>query len=303
MRIVQGPRELALQLDATHRAVPLSSAPDLDFPCVGWWSAARDPEAAALHPEWMHAPQHHEWLRLFPDYAGGHPALVWPWIGLGTRAPFDHELARFVAAAKASPYDTILLADIQGPPMGCGCGNPSCRSWDNAPGEKVAPSPYEVPEVLFPLEFFRAARRALPGRRLIPILCPECERGIELEGVADPDGPEGTNLCQGVGCVYPCSTEYWPRLLEAFRHETDRIGLLLTVDGLERNHPVYGEPRAWAHRAHRHYGLDLTPCVEPVDAPASGDWIVLATYDQSCRPVAPPPGYEPSVPPIRCGLC
>lgn len=315
MRAVQGAAArvhnliaMAQALGAETVALPLDAAPDAwraiedaALEPAGWWQAARDPDAAAAHPDWMHAPQHHEWLRRFPGYEGGHPALVAPYIGLGTVSAFGHALARLSDALSRAPMRRVFLADIQGPPMGCGCGNPSCRSWDNAPGDKVAPSAYDRPEVLFPLHFLERARDLRPDVEWTPILCAECERGIAMDGVHDPDGPDGTNLCQGVACIAPCATEYWPRLLAGFRAANRTVGLVLTVDALERDHPVYGASRAWASRAHRHYGADLLPVIEPQDASRFDSWLVVHDYPQDCRPVAPPPGYVPSVPPVRCG--
>jgi hypothetical protein len=210
-------------------------------------------------------------------------------------------LERFVTAASVAEVDTIYLADIQGPPMGCGCGNPACRSWDNAPGEKIAPSAYHHPEVLFPLRFFQEVKARITDRRIIPVLCPECERGILMDGVEDPDGPDGTDLCQGVLCMSPCSREFFPRLLAAFREAADSIALVLTVDALCKNHPLFGEPRAWAKRAWRHYGSDLLPVVEPEDADAFPDALIAFAYDQSVEPRPRPAGYRPSEPPVACG--
>mgnify|MGYP000914001664 CR=1 FL=1 len=301
LTLAQGGDVIALPLDAPAQAwADVSRA---GRQAAGWWQAARDPGAADAHPEWMHAPQHGEWLRRFPDVAIPHPALVWPYIGLGTVEPFRHALARLVEWASRAPVETIFLADIQGPPMGCGCGNPACRSWDNAPGDKVAPSAYDHPEILFPLRFFQAARALLPDRNLIPVLCPECERGIVLDGIDDPDGPLGTDLCQGVLCMSPCTRVFFPRLLEAFRAETERVALVLMVDALRKNHPLFGAPRAWAERAWRHYGTDLMPLVEVDDASLSPAALIALAYDQSVSPHAPPPGYVPSVPTIPCGGC
>lgn len=294
-----GADSVALTLTAQQEAWEAIVAAGLEP--AGWWQAARDPEAASSHPEWMHAPQHHEWLRRFPDFDGGHPALVAPYIGLGTVPAFEHALERMLNALVQSPVKRLFVSDIQGPPMGCGCGNPSCRSWDNASGAKVASSAYDRPEVLFPLRFFERARERRPDIEWTPVLCAECERGILMDGVHDPDGPHGTDLCQGVACVAPCATEYWPRLLTAFRSAAPTVGLVLTVGALERDHPVYGPDRAWAERAHRHYGTDLLPVIEPQDAGRFDSWLVVHDYPQNCWPVAPPPGYVPSVPPVRCG--
>jgi hypothetical protein len=269
-----------------------------------WMQVARDPEAAGAHPEWMHCPQHHEWLRRFPDYQGAHPAVVAPYIGLNTQAAFDYALAKAKAAIEAAPWaEQVWLADIQGPPMGCGCGNPSCRSWDNAPGPKLACTPYDRPEILFPLEFYTALRALLPNTEIVPVLCPECERRIEIDGVADPDGPQGTDLCQGIPCGDICTVQYFPRLLAGFRQTTAPLGMLLMVEALEKNHAVFGPPCTWATRAHRHYGTDLIACVEPEEANTFDQAVILTDAPQDCWPVPPPPGYQAEVPPIMCGYC
>lgn len=287
------PAEEAIR--ATHRAGLRSEA---------WLQVARDPEAIQYHPEWMHCPQHHEWVRRFPDFLNGHPALVAPYIGLNTQAAFQHGLARAVRLiGSASWAERVWLGDIQGPPMGCGCGNPCCRSWDNAPGPKLASTPYDRPEILFPLEFFTALTKALPERTLVPVLCPECERAISLDGVDDPDGPDGTDLCQGIPCGDICTLQYFPRLLAAFRQATETLGLLLMVNALDKNVPAFGAPRAWAGRAHRHYGTDLIPCIEAEDSDTFADALILTDAPQDCYPLPPPPGYRAEVPPIMCGYC
>jgi hypothetical protein len=294
---------VAWSLDTpTEEAVRATEAVGLK--ADAWLQVARDPEAIAQHPEWMHCPQHHEWIRRFPEFAPGHPALVAPYIGLNTRDAFEYALGKSIEAIGGARWaGQVWLADIQGPPMGCGCGNPSCRSWDNAPGPKLASTPYDRPEILFPLEFYAALSAALPGTRLVPVLCPECERFISLDGVDDPDGPEGTDLCQGIPCGDICTRQYFPKLLTAFRTACEQIGLLLMVDALEKNHAVFGPPRAWATHAHRHYGVDLIACVEPEDASRFEQALILTDAPQDCWPVPPPPGYRAEVPPIMCGYC
>jgi len=298
---------------ADERPAVLAATRAAGLAAHAWFQVARDPEAARAHPEWMHAPQHHEWLQLFPDFRHGHPAVVAPYIGLNTVAAFEHALARTVRLVKNAPWaERVWLGDLQGPPMGCGCGNPCCRSWDNAPGPKLAPTAYDRPEVLFPRELFAALSAALPGRDLVPVLCPECERFLDLDGsVPDPDGPGGTDLCRGVPCV-PCTQEFWPLLLAAFRAATPAVGLLLMNDALGKNHPVFGAPRAWSRLAYRHYSAPddavnrppLIACVEPEDAEAfPGDALFLTDAPQKAWPAAPPPGYVPEVPAIQCGYC
>lgn len=306
--------------DAAHGQTALDATRAKGLAAHAWLQVARDAEAVCAHPEWMHAPQHHEWLRLFPGFTHGHPAVVAPYLGLNTVAAFEHALRRTVSLLKNAPWaERVWLGDIQGPPMGCGCGNPCCRSWDNAPGPKIAPAAYDRPEVLFPLEFFAALEAALPDVNLVPVLCPECERGISLCGVEDPDGPEGTNLCQGVACRRPCALDYWPTLLDAFRKRTPAVALLLLTEALNKNHLVFGPPRSWSRLAYRHYssygtaGDELRPpliaCVESEDAIAftdgafAGDVLILTDAPQNVWPVALPPGYVPEVPAIRCGYC
>ena len=316
------PERFSVAIDQAQALGCTAIAWDLRLPCaaavaaathaglasLGWLQAARDLEAAEAHPEWLHAPQHWEWVTLAPLLlgAGGattHPMLVGGWIGLNTKAAFAHALATVTQRVLANPWcRTLYLSEIQGPPMGCGCGNPCCRSWDNAPGEKIAVTAYQKPEILFPLAFFQAVRAAVPRLEIIPILCPECERGIVLDGVDDPDGPAGTNLCQGIPCVRPCALDYWPRLLAAFRAEVPTVGLLALTQALQKNHPVYGEP-GWALRAHRHYGTDLLPCVEPGDAHKFTHCLIATSALQDCWPVVPPEGYVAAIPPIMCGYC
>jgi len=284
-----GAQAIAWTLEA---GAPAASelAGEQDFESQGWISVARDPIAAADHPEWMHMPQHPEWLRRHPDFAGGHPALVAPYIGLNTVAAFEHAIARIDMLAAQNPWaKTIWLSDIQGPPMGCGCGNPVCRSWDNAPGPKVAPTPYDRPDKFFTVELLREVCRRNPDRSWIPVFCPECERGVEVDGVIDPDGPQGTDLCQGVACDTPCADDYGPRLLEALRRESDRVGILLLEEAFEKP--------GWAKGAHRHYGVDLMPCVEPNQASQFEEALIVTASPQDCWPVHPPEGYVPVVEP------
>ena len=154
---------------------------------------------------------------VFPIIGGRTPPSLRPTFGLNTQAAFAYALAETKHKIETAGWaKQVWLADIQGPPMGCGCGNPCCRSWDNAPGPKLASTPYDRPEVLFPLEFHAALADLLPNTELIPVLCPECERSIELDGVPDPDGPQGTNLCRGVPCGDVCTRQYFPRLLAGF---------------------------------------------------------------------------------------
>lgn len=274
------------------------------FRAEGWLQVARDPEAAAAHPEWMHCPQHFEWLRRFPDYASSHPALVAPYIGLNTVAAHEHALHRAVASIQGAPWARrIWLADIQGPPMGCGCGNPCCRSWDNAPGPKLASTPYDRPEILFPLEFYVALADMLPDRELVPVLCPECERFIDLDGLWDPDGPAGTDLCQGIPCGDICTLQYFPKLLAGFRQQALAPALLLLTGAFGKRSLAQHGGGPWSVQAHRHYGRELTAVVEPEEAGLFETFLAVTDAPQDCWPAPLPSGYVAESPPIMCGYC
>jgi tetratricopeptide (TPR) repeat protein len=127
---------------------------------------------------------------------GRHPALVSDWICVNNRAAFDYALKRVHTMVQAAPHlDGLLLNDIQGPPAGCGSGNILCRSWDNSPGDKIAPTPYANPDVFFSEAFWRACADALAGppekplprECVVPILCGECAIGIFLGDAFNPD--------------------------------------------------------------------------------------------------------------------
>jgi hypothetical protein len=217
-----------------------------------WIEVARDEAAARAHPEWLSEPQHTEWLELFPEQDWtGRRAVVYPWICVNNRAVFDYALDRVARLVKAvrEPFAGVFLNDIQGGPAGCGCGNDLCRSWDNSPGEKIAPSPYERPETFFSVVFLHALRRRLPGTALVPIICEECETGITMDGIESPDDVLGE--CHGVPCR-PCSTDYYPRLIDSLRDEP-RVGLLSFYKLWRRNVPLWGPEAGWVGAVLRRY--------------------------------------------------
>jgi hypothetical protein len=74
--------------------------------------------------------------------------------------------------------DALFLNNVQGPPPGCGCGNLQCRSWYNARGDTVAPSPYEHQDTYFTALFMQAVQEQHPALRVVPVLCAECERCV-----------------------------------------------------------------------------------------------------------------------------
>jgi hypothetical protein len=88
--------------DQVKRADALAATRQAGLAAHAWFQVARDPEAARAHPEWMHAPQHHEWLQLFPIINTATPrggALH----RLNTVAAFEHALARTFGSCKTRP--------------------------------------------------------------------------------------------------------------------------------------------------------------------------------------------------------
>lgn len=281
-----------------HQAVRAASAARLRS--EGWYSVARDQDAAAAHPEWMHSPRRKDWC-------GGHSgSLIAPYIGLNNLAAAEYAKAELMANLERNEWcNRLWLADIQGPPMGCGCPSLSCRSWDDSPGAKVVDeSPFDLPDRFFSEMFFESLVHEVWNLerplQVVPILCPGCERGMSLGHIPDPDGPAGTNRCVDAKCAVPCSGDYWPTLLQRFLAWrgslfVPHIGLLLLCDGLERNHPVYGAPRSWPILAHSHYGQDLLPCIEPEDADKFRNCLIALDAPQNVWPVDSPSGYEISL--------
>jgi hypothetical protein len=269
-----------------------------------WIGVARDEEAARAHPEWLSEPQHREWLELFPeeDWTGRSP-VVFPWICVNDRAVFAYAAGRVTRLVRAvdSPVDGLFLSDIQGGPAGCGCGNDLCRSWDNSPGEKIAPSPYESPEIFFSLVFLAEMRRRLAGVTIIPVICEECEAGIEMDGIAGPD--EILGECHGVPCR-PCSVDYYPRFIDALSGEAS-VGLLSLYKLWRRNVPLWGDEAGWVGAILRRYlgrdprqrllsvlqGWDVSSAeleaqIRQSRAGGSAGHIVIASpIDQSFRPI------------------
>jgi hypothetical protein len=292
----EGEREAVTQALAAARGAGLEA--------YLWIEVARDEAAAQAHPEWLSEPQHTEWLELFPeqDWTGRHP-VVYPWICVNNHAVFDYasqRVCRLVNAIEA-PLAGVFLNDIQGGPVGCGCGNDLCRSWDNSPGEKIAPSPYERPETFFSVVFLNELRRRLPGRTLIPIICEECEAGIVMDGIDSPD--EVLGECHGVPCR-PCSTDYYPRLIDSLQPEP-RVGLLSFYKLWRRNVSLWGAEAGWVGAVLRRYherdpaqrlvsvlqGWDVTAAelaaqIAQSQAGGSAGYLVAGmTIDQSFWPV------------------
>jgi hypothetical protein len=216
-----------------------------------WIEIGRDPEAASKHTEWLHVPQHTDWLADFPDWSGAR-AAVFPWLPLNNREVFDYQVTKVASiGSMLEAGDRIYLSNVQNPPAGCGCGNLQCRSWDNSPGEKIAPSPYEHKELFFTSLFIDAVKAKLPRLKIIPVICPECEQGVEMGNVASPDA--ATGYCHSINCSDPCGSFYYPGLVRALGH-LDRVGLLCTYKALRRDLPLYGEAAGWLAANINRYG-------------------------------------------------
>jgi hypothetical protein len=207
-----------------------------------WVEVGRNEEAARAHTEWLHTPQHDEWLVPFPEWEA-ETAAVFPWLPLNNKAVFNFQLERMRrAAALLEAGDSIFLNNVQNPPAGCGCGNLQCRSWDNSPGDKVAPSPYDRQDVYFTAIFMDALKAEHPELKMIPVICPECERGVAVGEAFSPE--DQTGYCHSVSCADPCALFYYPGLLRALAG-LESVGLLCAYKALGRDVPLYGEQAAW----------------------------------------------------------
>lgn len=290
------------ETEAVDRAILAARATGLS--AYLWIGVARDEAAARAHPEWLSEPQHREWLEIFPDqdWTGRNP-VVYPWISVSNQSAFAYAADRVqrLVEAVATPVDGLFLSDIQGGPTGCGCGNDLCRSWDNSPGDHIAPSPYESPAVFFPLVFLNEMRRRLPGVNLIPVICSECEAGVTMDGIESPD--EILGECHGVPCR-PCSVDYYPRFIDALREEP-RVGLLSFYKVWRRDVPLWGAEAGWVGAVLRRYrerdpgqrvlsvlqGWNVTPAereaqIHQCRSAGSAGYIIAASeIDQSFRPV------------------
>jgi hypothetical protein len=276
----------------------------------------------------MHLPQHHEWLEAFPEWNGSYKALVSPWLCVNNVEAFAYALERVTRLVDSSPpLEGLFLNDIQGAPVGCGCGNVLCRSWDNSPGEKIAPTPYKDPDTFFSKRFWEACverlqEKGLSRANVVPILCGECEIGISMNGVESPDEQLGT--CRGIPCSRPCALVYWPKMVRAFAEAEGGAqwkGLLTPYKLFGRDVPLYGDTAAWVGASIAHYreveptanliavvqGWDVEP--EEVTAQfeqalgqgAGGVLVLDEPLDQSWTPIPLPEGYVPEIPPIMCG--
>ena len=54
-------------------------ARNLGLSVWGWIEVGRDEAAAEAHPEWMHLPQHHEWLEAFPEWEASAAGAIRRW--------------------------------------------------------------------------------------------------------------------------------------------------------------------------------------------------------------------------------
>lgn len=276
-----------------------------------WIEVGRDQRAAAAHPEWLNTPWHPEWLAAFPDWQtpeGMMPAVA-PWVSVHTRAVFDYALARITRLlagwSQNEGLQGIFLNDIQGGPTGCGCGNELCRSWDVSPGAKVAPSPFTHTEDYFTVRFLEAVTAACEGLHVIPVICSECEIGVTIGGIVNPD--LSALHCHGVTCGNPCGGIYYPGLIRALSSQTC-VGLLSFYQLFGRNIPLYGDEAAWCaaildgYRQQQPDGQVISvlqgwnvddaaieaQIVQSRRGGANGQLIALCAIDQSWWPVAVP---------------
>ena len=84
---------------------------------------------------------------------------------------------------------------------------------------------------------------------MVPLICEECEAGVTMDGIDSPD--EQLGECHGVPCR-PCSTDYYPRLIDSLKEEP-RVGLLSYYKLWRRNVPLWGAEAGWVGAILRRY--------------------------------------------------
>ena len=196
----------------------------------------------------------------------------------------------------------VLLSDVLGAPEGGGCGHATGRLWDGPPGEKISGGHGvtafgDHPGA--PRLFARRVAAALNGIEVIPVITEECEAGITVSGVEDPERSLGYGR---MSCRNPCAARFYGRLIDDL-HVLPRVGLLALYRTFGRDVPEYGPEGAWVGGIVERYrdrdpaqrlvtvleGWDVTPeqVAAQVDqalaAGASGFVIVTRPLDQTWR--------------------
>jgi hypothetical protein len=282
----EGFESIALVLDehcdASHYAALAREIAAENLKLYYWIEVARNPRLAAEHPEWMASlGMHADWQKRFssaPLPKEGEVAKAFPWVPIGYRESFEAQLARVsvLLDRAASPFQGILLNDLQGGPASCGCGNLQCR-WA---------IDYHVPATATKLDGgdtasrFVAEVRKLVGEKLVvPVWTTECEEGDLPQGRRA--GGRTTGYCGNVPCAHgTCPKAFTAQWSSLVRSHPGPFGVLATHREFGRDGQEYGSPAGWIEQAIDY--LDQTASKNGGDT-ASHDrlWIVVQGYDVS----------------------
>ena len=253
----EGYRSLLLEISRGDGREAAELASRAGLRVGAWITVGRDPKAVAAHPEWMNVPRH-------MDMTGDLPGKVWPWVSIDNVDVFEYEFQRVVELVEEADWaEVIYLSELQAGPAGCGCGSLLCKSWDNSPGKKISGgNPYDSGHVPVQVsKFMYDLREKFRKTRFVPVLTSECESGVTVCGVRDPERKGGFGT---MDCTVPCATRTFPRLVDTLKGE-GRIGLLCLAKEFGRNIPLYGEEYAWVRgNVERLRGLDAPPIVAVV---------------------------------------
>jgi hypothetical protein len=204
-----------------------------------WIEVGRDIQAASIHPQWLHRPH-----KL--NFYGNKPVVVFPWVSVNNLEVFQYEFEKvnnLLETAGIKDVEGVFLNDIQSAPEGCGCGNALCRMWDNSLGEKVSgeDAHYFGENPVAPLKFVQVVKKSHSNLEVIPVITEECEAGVTVGGVENPE----TTLGYGqMLCVHPDGLETYPRLIRTLS-SLEHVGLLSLYKEFERDDPAYGSEGAW----------------------------------------------------------
>jgi hypothetical protein len=227
------------EVDHPDFALALTRIRLADHEIYYWVEIGHDREAARDHPDWLHRPHK---VQFYDE-----PVVIDEWVCINNRAVFDYKLAQVTDLAVRAGVEGvrgILLNDVLGAPEGCGCGNALCRLWDGSVGEKISGGEGVMSfgaNPVAPRLFAEEVSRRLGGLEAIPIITEECEGGIEVCGVTDPERTLGYGR---MSCRNPCAVDSYRRLIEQLS-PLPRVGLLTLYQTFGRNVPEYGPEAAW----------------------------------------------------------
>ncbi len=239
----EGYNSVVLDISRIKKDADISSVKDSiitsGFGLYYWIEVGRDRSAVAKNRKWMHRPHK-------TGFYGGSSVSIYPWVSINNKGVFDYEKDRVKSLIlRAGPERAlgIFLNDVQSAPEGCGCGNALCRMWDNSEGEKLSGDwpDYFGKNPIAVLRFVEAVESLFPRFNVVPIITEECEAGLEVGGVKDPE----TTLGYGrMLCSHPDGLETYPTLIKTLS-PLKAVGILSLYKVFDRDDPAYGCQAAW----------------------------------------------------------